>query len=379
MPPVSLPPVLPETPLSLVDLPPELIHYILSFLPISVCVALLRYIPPYHVVGKLLHRSVYERSIFYGNHYLQNMTRWWIHDTSIKQLSTSELIQLIHSEADNDFCIIPRHFVVKYTYDFYPSPEYNQLNVLRTFVEALRLLTRYFELIHEVELQMDLCNKHPACEGDNYEIRHLAQILASRKLDHNLTKIHLKRFQRAGPDGIAMTRILESNIHRFHNLNYLSLDSSRISDISNMHLPRSLTCILFINNRLTHLPKDPAFFPPNLLTLNLSCNNIPSLEGVHLPKSLQFLDIQLNCIRKLSDVKWPENLRVLIVSGNELQLCEERIEFPLNLQILNLLQNPNIISFSGLKFPSTLRRIFIDVTFEKLPIDVPRKDLIIYA
>lgn len=365
---------------SLFVLPPELIHRILSFLPISTGISLLQTIPTSHQFGKLLHRSIYERSVFYGNHYLQNMTRWGVHNASIKQLTTGELAGLIINEGDTDVSIIPKHFIFKYTYDFYSCSDYNQYEIMHNFVLRLLQSRKYFELIGDLEIQIDLCNKLPKDESDNFEIGYLSKILHSPKIHYNLTKLHLKRFHRAVSNNDELSRLLEDTLSNFVNLDHLLIDSNRIRNINKLKIPRKITSLSLMNNKITNLPiNDPDFFPPNLLTLNLSCNDISNLKGVKFPNSLQFLDIQLNSLKKLSDISWPSNLRVLIVSGNELQLCEDKIELPTNLQILNLLQNPNIISFNGLKLPNTLRRIFIDVVFEKLPIDVPRKDSIIYA
>lgn len=365
---------------SIFVLPPELIHRILSFLPISTGVSLLQTIPTSHQFGTLLHRSIYERSVFYGNHYLQNMTRWGVHNASIKQLSSSELAGLINNEGDSNKCIIPKHFIFKYTYDFYSCSDYNQYEIMHNFTHRLSQSEKYFELIGDLEIQIDLCNKLPKDEFDNFEIGFLSKILRSPKIHHNLTKLHLKRFHRAVSNHDELAKLLEETLCSFVNLDHLLIDSNRIQNVHNLKIPRNITSLSLMNNKITSLPlNDPDFFPPNLLTLNLSCNDISNLKGVHFPDSLQFLDVQLNSLRKLSDISWPSNLRVLIVSGNELQLCEDKIELPVNLQILNLLQNPNIISFRGLKLPNTLRRIFIDVVFEKLPIDVPRKDSIIYA
>ncbi|ODV69390.1 outer arm dynein light chain 1 [Hyphopichia burtonii NRRL Y-1933] len=366
--------------LTINDLPPELIHYILSFIPVYTCMALLECIPFSNKIGKMIYRSMNERNIFYGNHYLQNMTRWGIHDTCIKQINSKELDQLIAFEDRVDYTIVPRSFILKYTYDQYPSSEYCQRQVLNRLVKNLQLSQRYFQLIKNFEINLDLCNKVPFDKEDNFEVKSIFQILSSSKLHNNLTKLHLKRFQRLPFIDVQLSQLLLGNLHNFNNLTQLVLDSNRITSIEDIRFPPSIVSLSMVNNKLKYLPQNvDDFFPPNLLSLNFSCNDLLTLQGVKFPSTLQFLDVQLNSLKKLDGILWPENLKVLIVSGNELQLCDEEVNFPKNLHILNLLQNPSIISLSGLRLPNTLKRIFIDACFENLSIDLPRRDSVIYA
>lgn len=366
----------PSLSLSINDLPVEILHLILSFLPITACLQLAKSLPQHKLLAKLVHRTTYERSVLYGNKDVQNRTRWGIHHALVRQISADELTQLVQREKDPVWRVVPTSFVLRYTYDPYFKDCGDSEDTLGVFCRRLATLASFFDLITNLDVDVDLCNRALR----KHEIRCLEHILRSPKIRRNLRKLAILRFQRlVDSDANELALLLASSLHQFSNLATFFADSNRIQLVAAFRFPPTLTTINLVNNKLTLLPSDKNFFPPALVSLNVSCNDIRSIQNVHLPHTIQHLDLQLNSLKGLSRVQWPRDLCILIVSGNQLQFGDEEVSFPENLQILNLLHNPYIGSLEVLRFPDSLKRIFLDAALENLPIEVPRKDLLIYA
>lgn len=335
-------------------------------------------VPTCHPVHKLLHRSIYGRVNIYSNEPLIFNRRLSDQETTtVKQLDVSELNELIAREKDTDFSIIPRRFVFVYSLGDYTREDYDD-ETLHNFTDGLQSSTRYFQLIENLEVEIDYCYESPKDYNDCYEARSLSYILKSPSIFASLTSLSINK-AKFFIDGSKLTKLLALTLHQFINLDQLFIGSSDLTSIDNFRLSRKLTSLDLIDNKIKSIPGDSNFFPPGLKTLNLSLNKLVDLSGIYFGDKLRYLDISLNSIKRLSNIDWPESLQILMLSGNELEFYNEIVKFPNFLQYLSLLKNPHIISLNGLKLPPTLQRIFIDVAFEGLPIDVPRKDSIIYA
>ncbi|KAF0691251.1 Aste57867_17483 [Aphanomyces stellatus] len=83
-------------------------------------------------------------------------------------------------------------------------------------------------------------------------------------------------------------------------------------------------------------------WPPQLKQLNLSHNNLTTLDSINqLPRSLDLLDLSENEIASLDNIDWRvfPNLITLVLRGNNISTMRKPI-FPTSLQTLDLVDNP---------------------------------------
>jgi len=103
-------------------------------------------------------------------------------------------------------------------------------------------------------------------------------------------------------------------------------------------------------NQLTSL--DWVNFPNSLTDLELSNNQLTSVDRVEFPDSLQSLYLSNNQLTSVDRVEFPDSLQSLYLSYNQLTSVD-RVEFPDSLQELDLSRNP-LTSLDWVEFPNSL-------------------------
>lgn len=355
------------------DLPAEIVDHIFSFLLVSECETVLDALKgPETVVGNIAKRNIYGRSVLCVNNRQSGlMGTNAMTKLLFKYIDDNEKLSQLTQEA----AVIPNRFVLSYNYNRFPKESSSDLSdcYLSDFESTFQALKhRYFKNCQMIEVCVDLFNK----KTDSNETAIVNRLLAEPEIRHNLTYLNLNRFQRLEPALIQdLCSTLAQNLHHFNHLHTLTLSSNNIQDISDWKFPSSLLHLNLLNNKLSELPKNRQFLPPKLIKLNLACNNLRNLDEVQFPESLEYLDLQLNNVSKLSSVPLPQDLKVLIASGNNIMFDQnESIYFPESLVYLNLLQNPYLNNLHALNLGKSLRHIYVDATIQ----DKRSSDVITY-
>jgi leucine-rich repeat protein SHOC2 len=137
------------------------------------------------------------------------------------------------------------------------------------------------------------------------------------------------------------------SISNLRNLTTLNIRNSFLDNVSDAiwNIP-NLSDITFNHNLLIDFP-----FPTKVNTmltfLNLSGNSIVELQSIENLKCLEHFDISNNKIENANSIKNLPNLTYLDLSNN---ICNEFIDIPKNIEILNLSFNRfSTINISGLK------------------------------
>ena len=112
--------------------------------------------------------------------------------------------------------------------------------------------------------------------------------------------------------------------------------------------------------KATSLHFSQIHFPKNLDSLDLSTNEITSLQGIRFPENLRALDLSYCWLTSLADVQWPPGLQVLRLHNNRLSSITH-VSFPPSLQRLELARNniATVASFEGVSFPVLLQELEI--------------------
>lgn len=122
-----------------------------------------------------------------------------------------------------------------------------------------------------------------------------------------------------------------------------------------MRFPPGLKILDLTHNQIESL--EGVQFPSELTKLSIILNKLTSLEGVHFPHGLIELNLGQNKISSLAGVQFPPGLRILKVDSNIPLSSLVGVQFPPELVELDLANNHNITSLEGVQFPSTLMRL----------------------
>ncbi len=151
-----------------------------------------------------------------------------------------------------------------------------------------------------------------------------------------------------------INELILSNISRLtiKPMTELNIINVGIKSINGGNFPDTLTHINLSNNMIASINR--VNFPRSLRYLNISHNIITSLENVKFP-DLYHLDLTGNMIKYMNNVNLPRTLERLDISNNMLgSLADIDFSSLLFLRTLSLNDN-NITTLYGIKFPESLR------------------------
>ena len=164
--------------------------------------------------------------------------------------------------------------------------------------------------------------------------------------------------------GLQMNHASLTNIEGVHfpaNLITINLSGNQIQNLNGVQFPPNLTHLRLSSNHIRNL--NGVHFPTNLTELYLDYNGVNSLEGAIFPSTLTTLHLNHNYIESLQGFQFPSNLTSLDLGWNNIQNLD-RIQFPPKLTELWLNDN-RLIHMSGVQFPPGLTTLDLSNSEER--------------
>ena len=357
-----------EKNIDILKFPDEIILQIFSYLTISECLIVRKITTSGTILAKLIDASIYGRVIVYRNQASRSFLKNLHYKKPYEVVDQGRLYGLITNRNFIDEHIKPHRFVLSFTANTHNQNVEEETSFLSEFDNAFRQHSDYFKQATKFELYMDLGNKDHEIGTEKQELQFLQRLLDSEDLSHNLSTLNIVKGQNyVDKEKNEIRDLLNCTLNKFKNLETVFLSTNNLQNINDLRYPDCLRSLDLIYNMIVQLPTNELWLPSNLKYINLSCNEIVSLEGVEFPDTIEYMDIQLNTITSLSNIKFPQNLKTLIACGNEI-IIEENvvIELPSCLELLNLLQNPIKNNLSSFSIPDSLRRIYFDVALQEV-------------
>ena len=157
---------------------------------------------------------------------------------------------------------------------------------------------------------------------------------------------------------ITNEQLLNIQFHR--NIKILDLSNNQITSLENVIFPTNLEILDLQNNQITSLQN--VIFPTNIMKLLIENNQITSLQNVIFPTNLKFLYLENNQITSLENVIFPENLKSLELQYNQITSLEN-INFPRQLETIKLANN-RIKIIKDITFPESL--IYLNLSYNNI-------------
>jgi Leucine-rich repeat (LRR) protein len=369
-----------ESNIDILKFPDEIILQILSFLTISECFIVREITTSGTILAKLIDASIYGRVIVYRNQTSRSFLKSRHYKKPYEVVDQGKLYGLITNRNFIYERIKPHRFVLSFTANPHNRNLEEEESFLNEFESAFRQHSDYFRQATKFELYMDLGNKDHEIGTEKQEVRFLQRLLDSEDLSHNLSTLNIVKGQNyVDRERNEISDLLNSTLSTFKSLETVFLSTNNLQNINSLKYPDCLRSLDLIYNMIVQLPTNRLWLPSNLKYINLSCNEIVSLEGVEFPDTIEYMDIQLNTITSLSNINFPRNLKTLIACGNEITIEENIIiDLPSCLEILNLLQNPFENDLSIFNIPDSLRRIYFDARLKEVNSIHKNNHLVVY-
>ena len=128
-------------------------------------------------------------------------------------------------------------------------------------------------------------------------------------------------------------------------------DSDLSAKLNDIHQEQTFRKVDIRNNRLESIPNLNKYQQfQHLQALNLSSNNISSVETLYLCPCMKVLDVSENRISELGDLSQCHRLEVLLLGNNKIEFIEPS-ELPITIKVLDIHNNQltELRDFSGHK------------------------------
>lgn len=208
------------------------------------------------------------------------------------------------------------------------------------------------KLQHLVHLNLNR-NRIERVKGLDH-LKELRSLILSENLTESLE--HYEYLGNLRELNLASNKIEEITPINLKNLEKLSLDRNRISEIKNLDELVGLEFLNLSHNYITEISGLNSLV--NLKNLNLSFNNISSITGLDRSEKLQVLHLSNNAIEEIKGLDKLLDLKVLTLSNNKIERIENLDNLE-NLKKLEISEN-RIQKISGLEHQLHLQELFLD-------------------